>query len=72
MSGFDLEKIGAFITGAGFSVFVALWFMVKHDSRLRELSEAIVELRLTLLLFRQGGNFGAGPGVGADRRGSEG
>lgn len=44
-------EIQAFVTGAGFSVFVAVWFMVRHDKRLSELSEAIRELRETLILI---------------------
>jgi len=38
------EQIQAFITGAGFSVFVALWFMLKHDKTLNQLTRAIEKL----------------------------
>jgi hypothetical protein len=27
------EQVQAFVTGAGFSVFVAVWFMVQHDGQ---------------------------------------
>lgn len=50
---FDLEKILAFISGAGFSVFVAVWFMVKHDRRLDELTAAIKELAAVLTLMER-------------------
>lgn len=43
-----LEKIQAFITGAGFSVFVAVWYMLKHDRALTELTKAVTELRAWL------------------------
>lgn len=59
VGGFDLEKLLAFITGAGFSVFVSCWFMVKHDKSLSELTAAINELRLFLQIqFRKGGDHG--------------
>ena len=45
------EQISAFITGAGFSVFVAVWFMVLHDKRLENLTEALRELRVTLAIM---------------------
>jgi hypothetical protein len=51
----DLDKVAAFITGAGFSVFVAVWFMVKVDRKLEELATAIRELSSMLnLLYRIG------------------
>ena len=56
MEGFDFDRVGTFITGAGFSVFVAVWFMVKHDRRLDELSQAIHALRefLQTVLVKRG------------------
>lgn len=45
------QSIQGFVTGAGFSVFVAVWFMVRHDKRLTELTEALIELRLVLSLM---------------------
>jgi hypothetical protein len=56
VEGFDLDRVGTFITGAGFSVFVAVWFMVKHDKRLDELSQAIHALRefLQTVLVKRG------------------
>lgn len=60
VGGFDLDKLLAFVTGAGFSVFVSCWFMLKHDKSLTELTAAINELRLFLQIeFRKGGDHGS-------------
>lgn len=59
----DLEKIGAFVTGAGFSVFVAVWYMVKHDRKLEELSLAIRELSAVLHLIHRIENPARGSGM---------
>lgn len=45
MTDWTFDKIQAFITGAGFSVFVALWYMIRHDKSLEALTKAINELR---------------------------
>lgn len=55
----DLDKLLAFVSGAGFSVFVACWFMLKHDKSLSELTTAINELRVFLQIqFSEGGKHG--------------
>lgn len=48
------EQISGFITGAGFSVFVAVWFMLAHDRKVEALTEAIKELRITLAVIAGG------------------
>lgn len=38
------KEIQAFITGAGFSVFVAVWFLLKTDKTLERLTRAVEKL----------------------------
>ena len=60
----ELDKLLAFITGAGFSVFVSCWFMLKHDRSLQELTSAIIELRAVLQIqFSEGGKHGGNKGT---------
>lgn len=55
----EYEKIGAFISGAGFAVFVAVWFLLKTDRRLEALTAAIIELKVCLRnIFGEGGSYG--------------
>ena len=61
MSNADLDRVAAFISGAGFAVFVALWFLLKTDKRLEELTRAIEKLRVCLVdCFAKGGDYGKG------------
>jgi hypothetical protein len=61
----------AFIAGAGFSAFVVVWFMVKHDRRLDELTKALDWLWSAITLIRRRAvlSGGAGMGEGVDSRG---
>jgi hypothetical protein len=62
-------EIQAFVTGAGFSVFVAVFFMLKHDRNLAEVLKGITELRL---LVEFGAPLRTGPGsVGMRGRSGE-
>ncbi len=54
------DRAVSFGTGAGFSVLVSFWFMMKHDKRLEELTRALVDLRLFLAAQqRKGGSDGS-------------
>lgn len=40
----DWAAILGFISGGGFAVFVAVWFMLRLDSRLEKFTEAVTKL----------------------------
>jgi len=59
----DFDKLLFFISGAGFAVFVVVWFMLRLEAKMEQLSKAISEagqstallVNLVGALFRQNG-----------------
>ena len=48
MDGPTVDQVGRLVSSLGFPIFVALWLMLRTDSILRELRDAIRELKSSL------------------------
>jgi hypothetical protein len=59
-----LPEILGFITGGGFAVFVAVWFLLRLDSRLKEFTEAVHRLELAVERMSPAANSSGRGGMG--------
>lgn len=64
----DLPKIIGFLTGGGFAVFVSVWFMVRLDHRLKELSDAVTALRVAIAMLKPDDKPSGGSGMSGTGR----
>jgi hypothetical protein len=64
-AGEKLPEILGFITGGGFAVFVALWFLLRLDARLKEFAEAVHRLELAIDRMSRSPNSSGRVGMGS-------